>query len=239
MTHAELRASLDLWERREARAHHNHQQHPKGSERYEHWVAAERKAEEMVDRRRDQLGVDSDNTTGVLASNGAPRLVGWNVTGINPRNVFGALGPERKVTTHYAASPRARNLEEGIRLTRSFDAFHASRRWGGLSYHYLIPDTGEVILGRSTFHKGAHVGGMNSGNVGVNFFSTAGDQPTEAQAETFMWLLANAHTPALPAPHRTDLDLRNADIRGHRDWPSQATGCPGFFTPEHLRRIAR
>lgn len=236
MTRAQLRASLDLHERREVRAHHNHQQHPKGTDRYRHWVDAERKAERMIVRRRDQL--ERDDEPQATRASDAPRIVGWDVTGINPRNVFGALGPETKVTTHYAASPRARNLEEGIRLTRSFDSFHASKGWGGLSYAYLIPDTGELICGRSTYHKGAHVGGQNTGNVGINFFCTTGDQPTKAQAETFAWLLANAHTSALPIRHRTDRDLRRADLRGHRDWPSQSTGCPGAFSPANLRRIA-
>lgn len=168
-----------------------------------------------------------------------PRIVGWRRSGIRPSNVFGPLGRETKVTTHYAASPRARNLEEGLRLTRGFDAYHRSKGWGGCSYHFLIPDTGEIILGRSVYHKGAHVLNTNSNNVGVNFFCTTGHRPTRAQARAFLWLLANAHTDKMPRSHRTDRDLRKADIRGHKGWPGQATGCPGEFTPRKLRKKAR
>lgn len=167
-----------------------------------------------------------------------PKIVGWGQTGISPNNVFGPLGPETKVTTHYAASPRARNLAEGIKLTKQFDSYHRSKGWGGVSYHYLIPDTGELILGRSTSHKGAHALNTNSNNIGINFFCTTGHQPTKAQAKTFLWLLANAHTDKLPSRHRTDRDLRKADIRGHNQWPGQSTSCPGNFTPANLRRIA-
>lgn len=167
-----------------------------------------------------------------------PKIVTWSTTKIAPSSVFGPLGSETKVTTHYAASPRARNLTAGVKLTRQFDSFHRSKGWGGVSYHYLIPDSGELILGRSTFHRGAHVANTNTGNVGVNFFCSTGDKPTEAQARTYMWLLANAHTDALPAKHRTDRDLRKADIRGHNAWPGQSTACPGLFTPANLRRIA-
>lgn len=168
-----------------------------------------------------------------------PKIVGWKQTGIRPANVFGALGPETKVTTHYAASPRAKNLAEGIQLTKQFDGYHRSKGWGGCSYHFLIPDTGELILGRSTLHKGAHVLNTNSNNVGINFFCTTGHKPTKAQARTFLWLLANAHTDALPKSHRTDRDLRKADIRGHKFWPGQATSCPGEFTPSNLRAAAK
>lgn len=194
------------------------------------WHRLVGQAEYWVSRRRTELGEYGGE---------APRIVTWAMTKISPSGVFGALGDERKVTPHYAASPRARNLTEGINLTRSFDRFHRGKGWGGLSYHFLIPDTGELILGRSTLHKGAHVLNTNYGNVGINFFCTAGDQPTKAQARTYLWLLANAHTDALPKRHRTDRDLRKADIRGHNQWPGQSTGCPGNFTPANLERIGR
>lgn len=196
----------------------------------EKWEKLAAEAAEMLALRRKQLAA--------LLAPKAPRIVGHSVSGLRPGNVFGSLGPEHKVTTHYAASARARNLTEGLALARQFDAFHRGKGWGGVSYHYLIPDSGELILGRSTSHKGAHVLNTNSNNIGVNFFCTAGDHPTKAQAETFMWLLANAHTDLLPSSHRTDLDLRRADTRGHNAWPGQSTGCPGNFTPSNLKRIA-
>lgn len=204
--------------------------------------AAVRKARRQAKWHSDQIKMHrrkiAAQQTAKPTSGFKPKIVGWSTTRITPANVFGALGSETKATTHYAASPRARNLSEGIKLTRQFDAFHRSKGWGGISYHYLIPDTGELILGRSTFHKGAHVAGTNSGNIGINFFCTTGHKPTEAQARTYMWLLANAHTDALPSRHRTDRDLRKADIRGHNAWPGQSTSCPGLFTPANLKRIA-
>lgn len=178
-----------------------------------------------------------DDIMGGSAGGEVPRIVGWDETRISPDGVFGPLGAETRVTPHYAASPRARNLSEGISLTRQFDRFHRSKGWGGCSYAFLIPDSGELILGRSTLHKGAHVLGYNSNNVGINFFGSTGDEPTEAQARTYLWLLANAHTDTLPSRHRTDRDLRKADIRGHNQWPRNFTGCPGRYTPANLARI--
>lgn len=203
------------------------------------------RTEVQLQRARDRQGqLDRgpryyDDLAGGASSGGeTPRIVTAKEAGLRKSTAnFGALGPEAKVTTHYAASPRARNLSEGISLAQSFDRYHRSKGWRSLSYHYLIPDTGELILGRSTLHKGAHVLNTNYGNVGINFFATLGDEPTEAQARTYLWVLANAHTDALPSRHRTDRDLRKATIRGHNQWAGQSTDCAGSYTPAHLARI--
>ena len=163
-----------------------------------------------------------------------PRIISAAEAGIRTRAVFGRLGPETRVSTHYSAGPRARNLAEGLRIAREHDRFHDSKGWGGSSYHFNIPDTGEIICARPVSQKGAGVKAHNSNNVHVHFYGTTGDRPTQAQVETAKWLLANAHTASMPSGHRTDRDLRQADIRGHNQWPNQSTGCPGHYTPKGL-----
>lgn len=165
---------------------------------------------------------------------GDPRIVSAAEAGIRTRAVFGGLGPETRVSTHYSAGPRARNLAEGLRIAREHDRFHDSKGWGGSSYHFNIPDTGEIICARPVSQKGAGVAGHNSNNVHVHFYGTTGDRPTREQIDSAKWLLANAHTEAMPSGHRTDRDLRQADTRGHNQWPDQGTGCPGHYTPEGL-----
>lgn len=190
-------------------------------------IAPHRRNETQVERAKARAKEDAPTGR-------APRIVTAREAGIRTSAVFGAVGPETKLTTHYAAGPRARNLSEAISLSRGHDRFHRSKGWGGLSYHYMIPDTGEIVCGRSPSQKGAHVAGQNSNNIGINFFGTTGDRPTRAQIEAAKWLVANAHTERMPRAHRTDRDLRRADIRGHRFWPGQSTGCPGHFTPQNL-----
>lgn len=228
-----LTESLTKWERKltEARKkhdfYHNESTRPK-AERQKlttEWHKKVKEAEYWVSRRRTELARYGGDK---------PRIITAKQAGIWQSNVFGWLGDETKVTTHYAASPRARNLKEGIRLALQFAGFHKGKGWGTISYAYLIPDTGEIICGRSTSHKAAHVANMNANNIGINFFCTAGHEPTEAQKKSARWLIANAHTKAMPKLHRTDRDLRKADIRGHNQWPGQSTGCPGNFTPNKL-----
>lgn len=144
------------------------------------------------------------------------------------RPLWGALGVEHYVTGHHTAGPTDRNLNDAIRLCRSYHEAHAAKGWGGIGYHYCIARTGELLLLRPVTMKGAHVGGHNTGNPGVMCHGTTGDRPTAEQAATLRWLLANAHTDVMPRSHRTGRDLRDARLRGHNDWPGHATNaCPG------------
>ena len=161
---------------------------------------------------------------------GAPRIVTARSIGLAFANLFGALGAELHVTGHYSAGPRALDADQGIERAREFHALHRGKGWGGIGYHYLIPDDGTLICTRPTNLKGAHTGAHNSTNVGVNMPGTTGDRPTDAQAATYAWLLANAHTDQMPKAHRTDRDLRRASRHGHNQWSGhRSNGCPGKF----------
>jgi N-acetylmuramoyl-L-alanine amidase len=176
----------------------------------------------------------------------APRIITARSIGLAFQDLFGQLGPEQFVTGHYSAGARARNAQEGIARAKEFHAFHkrpksqGGRGWGGLAYHYIIADDGTLICGRPTILKGAHTGAANSKNIGVNCPGTTGDRPTAQQKQTYRWLLVNAHTGAMPKPHRTDLDLRQATLRGHKQWPGHSTnGCPGLFLAMYTAGVTR
>jgi hypothetical protein len=159
-----------------------------------------------------------------------PRIITARSIGLAFQNLFGELGPEKNVTGHHSAGARARNRQEGIARAKQFHADHKAKGWGGIGYHFIIADDGTLICARPTILKGAHVGGHNTENLGVNCPGTTGDRPTQEQKATYRWLLANAHTAALPKAHRTDRDLRQARLFGHRDWSGhESNECPGTF----------
>ncbi len=176
----------------------------------------------------------------------SPRIITARKLGLTFANLFGQLGPEKFVTGHYSAGPRAADWRAGVERAKEFHRFHRDTRgWGGLAYHFMIADDGALICGRPTMLKGAHVGGHNTSNLGVNCPGTRTPntdrhKPTERQRETYRWLLANAHTDALPKAHRTDLDLRGATLRGHNSWDGHTSnGCPGLFKPMYLAGLAK
>jgi len=170
----------------------------------------------------------------------SPRIITARSIGLAFQNLFGELGPEENVTGHYSAGVRARNWREGIARARQFHADHKAKGWGGIGYHFVIADDGTLICARPTILKGAHVGLHNTNNLGVNCPGTTGDRPTPQQKATYQWLLANAHTAAMPRAHKTDRDLRHAHLFGHRDWPGHhSNACPGIFYATFKAGLAR
>src|SRR5262245_8635763 len=170
----------------------------------------------------------------------SPRIITARSIGLAFQNLFGELGPEENVTGHYSAGARARNFREGVARVRQFHADHKAKGWGGIGYHFVISDDGTLLCARPTILKGAHVGLHNTNNLGVNCPGTTGDRPTAQQKATYQWLLANAHTEAMPKAHKTDRDLRHAHLFGHRDWPGhESNACPGIFYAMYKAGLAR
>ncbi len=75
-----------------------------------------------------------------------------------------ALTP-RSVTTHlilhHAAASKA--TAEGIH------AYHLSKGWAGIAYHYFIEKTGEIHIGRPEGMQGGHTAGWNYCSIGICF----------------------------------------------------------------------
>ena len=158
-----------------------------------------------------------------------PRIITARSIGLEFRSNRSTMGPEKEVTGHYSGTPRAADWRAGIQAVLSFHRDHLGRGWAGIGYHFVIPDDGAIICCRPVLYTGAHVLAQNDGRVGVNMPGTTGDRPTRRQARAFNWLLHNAHTDAMPKPHRTDNDLSNLPIFGHREVAGQSTACPGLF----------
>ncbi len=102
----------------------------------------------------------------------APRIITARSIGLTFRtNQLARMGRERSVVGHYSGANtiRARHLREGLERVRSFHRHHQStNRWAGIGYHYLIPDSGEILCCRPVAAKGAQVLRDNGGRTGVN-----------------------------------------------------------------------
>ena len=152
----------------------------------------------------------------------------------------------QKLTVHHTAS---RNDDTDPAATvRAIYAWHVNGNgWDDIGYQYLIDESGRVYEGRwsgtdgdpahdavGRVVTGAHVGGMNSGNVGIALLGTLTDRgPTAAARAATEQLLRE-----LTARHGIDPQGASTyvnpvsgasrtlpNIPGHRDW--EATECPG------------
>jgi hypothetical protein len=194
--------------------------------------AAEKVARAVLKRASERVAYAERVLARHPPKSAAPAILTAADLGFTFVNRFGALGPERYVTGHHTAGPTDKDRDDAIRLCQQYHAAHAAKGWGGIGYHFNIARDGTIICLRPLTLKGAHVGLHNSENVGVMFHGTTGDLPTQAQRNSYRWILANAHTTAMPRPHRSDRDLRKAKRRGHNDWPGhESNACPGTHKP--------
>lgn len=125
-----------------------------------------------------------------------------------------ALTP-RNVTTHlvlhHAAASSA--TAEGIH------AYHLSKGWAGIAYHYFVAKSGEVYSGRPENMRGGHTTNWNYCSIGICFegdFET--EQMTELQIAAGRELLA-------------DIVSRYPSIVVGRHSEYGQTACPGKNFP--------
>jgi N-acetylmuramoyl-L-alanine amidase len=134
------------------------------------------------------------------------------------------------ITIHCAATPRGRPF-----TAAQISAMDIARADLGnqIAYHYVIELDGKTTQTLRNDQRGAHVGGHNTGNLGICYVGgvledgkTPADTRTEAQKAAMAALLKQLRG-QFPA----------ARIRGHRDWPNVKKACPSFDVATELKRI--
>lgn len=140
----------------------------------------------------------------------------------NPGNICNDIEQPHRVSIHHTASPSDDGGDAAIRL-RQMQAFHIDNRgWCDIGYHFIVSQAGQVYQGRSDERRpGAHVGGQNSGNIGISFIGNfeeaqVGQAQFDAGGRILDWVVRTY-----------EIDLNRDAIRGHQQWPGQNTDCPG------------
>lgn len=136
--------------------------------------------------------------------------------------------PIKYLTIHCAATPEGRDVSPEI--VEQWDI----AKFGQKSYHWIIPLNGDAHKSLADDRIGAHVGGHNSGNIGVCYvggmdahMAAPKDTRNEAQ-KTTLRTLVRTYVERYPG----------IIIRGHRDWPGVTKACPSFDVAEWLHEIA-
>ena len=130
-----------------------------------------------------------------------------------------------KLTLHHAACCSADDLEEGKDQVYWIQDFHQNGRgWKDIGYHFLVDRVGNIYQGRPETVIGAHVGGANTGNIGVcllgcyhppedNCSQEITPESRQSIVELFSWVSDTyGQSPTL--------------LLGHRDYFG-STACPG------------
>ena len=109
----------------------------------------------------------------------------------------------------------------------AFHVYNPTHQWPGIGYHFYIWPRGEIFQTQPLDRISWHVYKNNSYTVGVclagNFNATA---PPELQLNAAAWLIAWLM-------QRLDIPLEG--VLGHKEFPLNATACPGHQWDDGLR----
>ena len=135
--------------------------------------------------------------------------------------------PIRFLTIHCAATPEGRDVKAA-----TIDDWDRAK-FGQVSYHWIVELNGATVRGLLDTQKGAHVGGKNTGNIGICYVGGMDkqnkkpkDTRTIAQKESLR-MLVNQYRAKYPG----------IVVGGHRDWPGVAKACPSFDVAEWLKEV--
>ncbi|MFD5316109.1 peptidoglycan recognition family protein [Streptomyces sp. NPDC127098] len=154
--------------------------------------------------------------------------------------------PVQAITVHHTATTN--EYTDAAAEVRAIYTFHIQTNgWTDIGYHFLIDREGLIYEGHYTGDDGipahdaegnavtaSHVGGMNSGNVGIALLGTLVDQPpTDAARDslvTLVALLSRFHGLDPQGQTRFVNPVSGAErdvsvVSGHQDW--METECPG------------
>lgn len=137
-----------------------------------------------------------------------------------------ALGPVKYLTIHCAATP------EGRHVTAAQICEWDKAKFGQTSYHWVVELDGLMVRTLRDDQKGAHVGGANTGNIGICYVGGVDkklnpeDTRTDAQKKSLLTLI-KTYKGRYPG----------IIIRGHRDWPDVNKACPSFDVASWLKEV--
>jgi N-acetylmuramoyl-L-alanine amidase len=133
--------------------------------------------------------------------------------------------PARFLTIHCAATPEGRDVKAA-----TISAWDIAK-FGQVSYHHVVELDGTAVQTLPDDKRGAHVGGKNTGNIGICYvggmdakMAKPKDTRTAAQKATLRRLVTEyqAKYPGII-------------VRGHREWPGVAKACPSFDVQAWLK----
>lgn len=127
------------------------------------------------------------------------------------------MTPIKYLTIHCAATPEGRDVKAATITQWDREKF------GQTSYHWVIELDGSMHRTLQDNQRGAHVGGNNTGNIGICYIGGV-----DAKMKP-----KDTRTPAQKAALRTLIRTYQERypgivIRGHRDWPKVQKACPSF-----------
>lgn len=135
-----------------------------------------------------------------------------------------SMTPPRWLTIHCAATPEGRDVKAAT--ISEWDR----ARFNQVSYHWVIELDGNRVRTLADNVKGAHVGGHNTGNIGIAYVGGTdkrGNAKDTRTPEQKVALKALVQSYLIKYP--------GIKVFGHRDWPNVRKDCPSFSVRQWMR----
>ena len=124
----------------------------------------------------------------------------------------------------------------GEKDPKKIEHLHMDKRnWDDVGYHYLIKPNGEIFEGRKIYNKGSHVGGANTGKIGVLLMGDYDEQWWD-----FDDTLSESHISSTNALIKTLVNNfpKIRMLGGHREYlPDKGYTCPGNLIMDIVDRM--
>jgi len=179
---------------------------------------------------------DNENTGPNKSTLPMPKISDVEKPKIISRSEWGARNPKYdysehpyfdKMTLHHAAGWAAKTLDEGKAAVKSIQEFHQDGRgWSDIGYHFLVDMAGNIYQGRPETVLGAHVGGANTGNIGVCILGCYHPPETSIPCNDEMSYDSEKSLIQLYAWISDTYGVEPKVLKGHRDYFGN-TSCPG------------
>ena len=146
---------------------------------------------------------------------------------------YSRLGDIDAVTFHHSAGPRAPTKAKCQELNRAYQRFHMGKGWTDIGYHFCMDDLGRFYRLRPDWALGAHVGGWNTGNIGIMLhgnYVNGMNEVNQAQRESIRWLFQGGFFKLFGEPE-AGIHL----VSGHQEGPPpNSNACPGHDIMRYL-----
>ncbi len=148
------------------------------------------------------------------------------------------------LTVHHSALTVKDDPRPAVERVRAIYKYHAvTKGWGDIGYHYIVDERGQIYEGRQggKFVVGGHAYCNNIGTVGIVLLGNFEvEQPSQAQAKSLQWLLADlAKTYNIDPKSPVNFHGKKFDapIVRHKDLLS--TLCPGYYLAGAFSQIVK
>lgn len=131
--------------------------------------------------------------------------------------------PIKYLTIHCAATPEGRDVKAAT--VTEWD----KAKFGQTSYHFVVELSGMMVRTLADTKRGAHVGGKNTGNIGICYIGGCDKNMNPKDTRT------KEQKVALRTLVRTYQErYPGIKVLGHNEWPGVKKACPSFDVSEWL-----